>query len=216
MLRVTGLCAATVNSPHKGPVTLKMFPFDVVIMEFMGIVSEMKLNKWAKSIGNKLEQHTMNHEQWACALAKTAVNMVSKNSGAISVIHHTVQFNTNCCIELDSVVNGRYNAIMCTKERIMDSLHRRHIHRLGAEVWCACLTFCPPFHSYNVICIKGKLTNAEWPQIRPIISWARFVVNVNDSGVRKLAINSSSMSSAGKPPGRLCQTLGPCRTAGSL
>ena len=35
-LRVTGLCAgnspASVNSPHKGPVTRKMFPFDDVIM----------------------------------------------------------------------------------------------------------------------------------------------------------------------------------------
>ena len=35
-LRVTGLCAGihrgTVNSPHKWPVTLKMFPFDDVIM----------------------------------------------------------------------------------------------------------------------------------------------------------------------------------------
>ena len=29
-LRITGLCA--VNSPHKGPVTRKMFPFDDVIM----------------------------------------------------------------------------------------------------------------------------------------------------------------------------------------
>ena len=36
-LRVTGLCvrnsAGPVNSPHKGPVTRKMFPFDDVIME---------------------------------------------------------------------------------------------------------------------------------------------------------------------------------------
>ena len=35
-LRVTGLCAGNsprpVNSPHKGPVTWKMFPFDDVIM----------------------------------------------------------------------------------------------------------------------------------------------------------------------------------------
>ena len=35
-LRVTGLCAGNspgpVNSPHKGPVTRKMFPFDYVIM----------------------------------------------------------------------------------------------------------------------------------------------------------------------------------------
>ena len=36
-LRVTGLCMGTspgpVNSPHKGPVTRKMFPFDDVIMK---------------------------------------------------------------------------------------------------------------------------------------------------------------------------------------
>ena len=36
-LRVTGLCAGNspgpVNSPHKGPVTRKMFPFDDVIMD---------------------------------------------------------------------------------------------------------------------------------------------------------------------------------------
>ena len=38
-LRVTGLCAENspgpVNSPHKGPVTWKMFPFDDVIMEYI-------------------------------------------------------------------------------------------------------------------------------------------------------------------------------------
>ena len=37
-LRVTGLCVGNssgpVNSPHKGPVTRKMFPFDDVIMKF--------------------------------------------------------------------------------------------------------------------------------------------------------------------------------------
>ena len=37
-LRVTGLCAGNspgaVNSPHKGPVTRKMFPFDDVIVSF--------------------------------------------------------------------------------------------------------------------------------------------------------------------------------------
>ena len=38
-LRVTGLCVGNspgpVNSPHKGPVTRKMFPFDDVIMIFV-------------------------------------------------------------------------------------------------------------------------------------------------------------------------------------
>ena len=40
-LRVTGLCVGNspgpVNSPHKGPVTRKMFPFDDVIMSSYGI-----------------------------------------------------------------------------------------------------------------------------------------------------------------------------------
>ena len=39
-LRVTGLCVGnspgSVNSPHKGPVTRKMFPFDDVIMVYTG------------------------------------------------------------------------------------------------------------------------------------------------------------------------------------
>ena len=42
-LRVTGLCSGNspgpVNSPHKGPVTRKMFPFDDVIMDIMDIIS---------------------------------------------------------------------------------------------------------------------------------------------------------------------------------
>ena len=39
-LRVTGLCAGNspVNSPHKWPVTRKMFPFDDVIMKTLGRV----------------------------------------------------------------------------------------------------------------------------------------------------------------------------------
>ena len=41
-LRVTGLCvrnsAGPVTSPHKGPVTRKMFPFDDVIMELVGFL----------------------------------------------------------------------------------------------------------------------------------------------------------------------------------
>ena len=40
-LRVTGLCVGNspgpVNSPHKGPVTRKMFPFDDVIMIFSAV-----------------------------------------------------------------------------------------------------------------------------------------------------------------------------------
>ena len=51
-LRVTGLCMGnspvTVNSPHKGPVTRKMFPFDDVIMWQSFIVT--KQNSWQYGI----------------------------------------------------------------------------------------------------------------------------------------------------------------------
>ena len=53
-LRVTGLCAGNsqgqVNSPHKWPVTRKMFPFDDVIMECCATTSfkagQFALAKW--------------------------------------------------------------------------------------------------------------------------------------------------------------------------
>ena len=48
MLRVTGLCAGNspVNSPHKGPVTRKMFSFDDVIM-----IQNPNLVKWLRLVG---------------------------------------------------------------------------------------------------------------------------------------------------------------------
>ena len=110
------------------------------------------------------------------------------------------------------------------------SLHRENSHvtqttpesqSLGTEVWCACLTFCPTSHSYT--CIEDKLPNSAtclwWPRgataDKTKIPWARIVENVNDSRLGNLAIKSNSVSSVGKHPGRRCQTLGPCRAAGS-
>ena len=48
------------------------------------------------------------------------------------------------------------------------------------------------------------------PQIRPKSPGLDLLKNVNDSGFKKLAINSNNVSSAGKRPGRLYQTLRPC------
>ena len=46
-LRVTGLCAGNspgpVNSPHKGPVTRKMFPFDDVIMNTENFITTLSI-----------------------------------------------------------------------------------------------------------------------------------------------------------------------------
>ena len=52
-LRVTGLCAGNspgpVNSPHKGPVSRKMFPFDYVIMSFVSCI----LTHWMSVVASK-------------------------------------------------------------------------------------------------------------------------------------------------------------------
>ena len=59
-LRVTGLCAGNspgpVNSPHKGPVTRKMFPFDDVIMMQVDVILTGRVDK-------KLLMGTPWHEQ---------------------------------------------------------------------------------------------------------------------------------------------------------
>ena len=52
-LRVTGLCVGNspgpVNSPHKGPVTRKMFPFDDVIMAWhLPIPKHLHTQIWVK------------------------------------------------------------------------------------------------------------------------------------------------------------------------
>ena len=62
-LRVTGLCVGNspVNSPHKGPVTRKMFPFDNVIMLWKMRKSLTQI--WKRSFNfqmihfNSLKQH---------------------------------------------------------------------------------------------------------------------------------------------------------------
>ena len=60
-----------------------------------------------------------------------------------------------------------------------------------------------------------SLYNTSYPTRRRASPGLYLLKNVNDSGVRKLAINSNSALSAGKRHGRLCQTLGPCRAVGS-
>ena len=50
-LRVTGLCDGNspVNSRHKGPVTRKMFPFDIVIMVIYGLPRE-SIIVWSEAV----------------------------------------------------------------------------------------------------------------------------------------------------------------------
>ena len=59
-LCVTGLCVGKspgpMNSPHKGPVTRKMFPFDDVIMnELRHVLGVQYLCKVIRSLGNPLD-----------------------------------------------------------------------------------------------------------------------------------------------------------------
>ena len=57
-LRVTGLCVGNspepVNSPHKGPVTRKMFPFDDVIMRKLYCIVISEIHDLYSSISHKI------------------------------------------------------------------------------------------------------------------------------------------------------------------
>ena len=76
-LRVTGLCVGNspwpVNSPHKGPVTRKMFPFDDVIMARItaarGVVCLTSANlllhtQWASCSRNEVYQQELIQEMY--------------------------------------------------------------------------------------------------------------------------------------------------------
>ena len=73
-LRVTGLCAGNspgpVNSPHKGPVTRKMFPFDDVIMIWTWTGDKHYLNQWWPSL--------LSYECWPGNIQLTFVKLRSK------------------------------------------------------------------------------------------------------------------------------------------
>ena len=67
-LRVTGLCVGNspgpVNSPHKGPVTRKMFPFDDVIMRncchsYQKIVASIYLDSYLPAIAGTYSHTSM-------------------------------------------------------------------------------------------------------------------------------------------------------------
>ena len=55
-LRVTGLCVSTVNSPHKWPVTRKMFPFGNVIMYFNFI--HLAINRTLSMAGYEISENS--------------------------------------------------------------------------------------------------------------------------------------------------------------
>ena len=67
-LRVTGLCAGihrwSVNSPHKGPITRKMFPFDDVIMNMM----------WCSGIGPWNVRKLDLHHSCRCSLCRQSIS----------------------------------------------------------------------------------------------------------------------------------------------
>ena len=73
-LRVTGLCGGIhrwpVNSPHKGPVTRQMFPFDDVIM---GLVQERRNSS---SLTMELHLSCINPSIWICRFTTIGVPMM--------------------------------------------------------------------------------------------------------------------------------------------
>ena len=67
-LRVTGLCVGNspgpVNSPHKGPVTRKMFPFDDVIMKHSYIMITKATNNTKISVKWRFLANSNDRRKW--------------------------------------------------------------------------------------------------------------------------------------------------------
>ena len=86
--RVTGLCAGNspgpVNSPHKRPVTRKMFPFDDVIM-ICCVLRKCKVNncKVSVPISSKNQRHAL--QNWNTSLLSMA--LTSPVQGALTQCH---------------------------------------------------------------------------------------------------------------------------------
>ena len=81
-LRVTGLCVGNspgpVNSPHKGPVTRKMFPFDDVIMHFAILL--VSLQKWIQHISTDIISNKISCWSHASAIYAKMINCHNKKT----------------------------------------------------------------------------------------------------------------------------------------
>ena len=118
-LRVTGLCAGNstgpVNSPHKGPVTRKMFPFDDVIMIGTDSASEVTGRIWVytshESMKNnnitttsKVVIYSMGYAVHICTwLVVVVVNCITPLAHCMCRIHlwykmHQLKVSINHCM----------------------------------------------------------------------------------------------------------------------
>ena len=74
---VRGIPRRPVNSPHKGPVTQKMFPFDDVIMIHVLITKDISINKIAPGSADHSSSRALSLHNQATKLAyQTCINMV--------------------------------------------------------------------------------------------------------------------------------------------
>ena len=95
-LRVTGLCVGKspgpVNSPHKGPVTRKMFPFDNVIMELA--LWRLPIPGYSQSQCHlRKKEHVAKYPEGGCSLETSQTGNWHSGSHAISsYIPHSLQF----------------------------------------------------------------------------------------------------------------------------
>ena len=79
-LRVTGLCVGNspwpVNSPHKGPVTRKMFPFDDVIMNYHS--GQASCLYWRKPTEvSCMAKECVNKIWWLCLVPTSTTRLAS-------------------------------------------------------------------------------------------------------------------------------------------
>ena len=93
-LHVTGLCEAnppvTVDSPHKGPVTWKIFPCDDVFMISVRIYISVKDKKISSCMGISFVKITWS---WDCLISVTGISMLTWQHLYVEIAPGHFQYN---------------------------------------------------------------------------------------------------------------------------
>ena len=98
--RITGLCVGNspgkVNSPHKGPVTRKMFPFDDVIMFYQSYLAAIMAYGWLFSLGTgENVDHLWNLTQIIYVILGRCESLLAVLSQGLIMIYAWYSFSWN-------------------------------------------------------------------------------------------------------------------------
>ena len=152
-LRVTGLCEGIhrwpVNSPHKGPVMRKMFPFDdVIVVSVSGTIKDECINTQSAATYCEISSAIVNYVTWS-----TKDHWTREKHGGIHVqLYHRhcgyrwpldpldacLSANMTGCrgvlLKAISQISSRYPTLQCVLKLHFNPYHTLHLYYRGQLV----------------------------------------------------------------------------------